>query len=74
VDELTTTSRTSRGTAALTLRDGDRMADMDILKEGILSNSTAGRDDDDAINWTVCTHSCGEAVVAGSCCLLLAVS
>jgi hypothetical protein len=46
VDELTTTSRTSRGTAALTLRDGDRMADMDILKEGILSghNATAGRD------------------------------
>jgi hypothetical protein len=49
VDELTTTSRTSRGTAALTLRDGDRMADMDILKEGILSNSTAGRNDDAAM-------------------------
>jgi hypothetical protein len=57
VDELTTTSRTSRGTAALTLRDGDRMADMDILKEGILRghkdttgrNATAGRNDDDAM-------------------------
>lgn len=37
--ELPSTGRTSRGSAALTLRDADRMADMDILKRQLAGDA-----------------------------------